>query len=154
MPLYHMKEIINKLNNIIDSAISILEPNFEYSKGVIVEERYSALHLEEPTFITSSNEDFFREIYGHEDIKSIINLAIRSEKPVHVLLTSSPGMAKTQFLLAIRNMFKDESCLVIGSATKKGIVDLLFEKRLQIVLIDELETMGYDTQESLLNLMP
>jgi MoxR-like ATPase len=30
---------------------------------------------------------------------------------------------------------------------------VLFEKRPQILLIDELETMSYDTQESLLSLM-
>jgi Holliday junction DNA helicase RuvB len=63
-------------------------------------------------------------------------------------------MAKTQFLLAIRNISKSESCfIIVSSSTKKGIVDLLFEKRPQILLIDELETMSYDTQESLLNLM-
>jgi holliday junction DNA helicase RuvB len=81
-------------------------------------------------------------------------MALRSEKPVHVLLVSPPGMAKTQFLLAIKSTFESKSCFVIGSnSTKKGIVDLLFEKRPQILLIDELETMSYDTQESLLNLM-
>jgi Holliday junction DNA helicase RuvB len=81
-------------------------------------------------------------------------MALGSVKAVHVLLTSPPGMAKTQFLLAIRNMFKNESCFVIGSnSTKKGIVDLLFETRPQMLLIDELETMSHDTQESLLNLM-
>lgn len=81
-------------------------------------------------------------------------MALVSDKPVHVLLTSPPGMAKTQFLLAIKNIFINESCFVIGSnSTKEGIIDLLFEKRPQILLVDELETMSCDTQESLLNLM-
>ena len=103
---------------------------------------------------THVEEGLFQEINGHENIKAIINMALRSEKPVHVLLASPPGMAKTQFLLAIRNTFKNENCFVIGSnSTKKGIIDLLFEKQPQILRIDELETMSYDTQESLLNLM-
>jgi Holliday junction DNA helicase RuvB len=81
-------------------------------------------------------------------------MALRSDKSAHVLLVSPPGMAKTQFLLAIRNQFRDESCFVIGSnSTKKGIVDLLFEKRPRILLVDEIETMSSDVQESLLNLM-
>jgi Holliday junction DNA helicase RuvB len=51
-------------------------------------------------------------------------------------------------------MFNNQSCFVIGSnSTKKGIIDVLFEKRPQILVIDELETMSYDTQESLLSLM-
>lgn len=138
-----MENIVNKLNNILDSAISILEPNFEYNSEVMDEESYAALY-----------PDAFQEIYGHENIKTVINMALRSEKPVHVLLTSPPGMAKTQFLLSIRDMFKTKSCFIIGSnSTKKGIIDLLFEKQPQILLIDELETMSYDTQESLLNLM-
>ena len=149
-----MKEALNKLYNILDSAISSLEPNFEYSQEVIGKEGYAASCPGETTLIANSNENLFQEIYGHESVKTVINMALRSEKPVHILLTSPPGMAKTQFLLAIRNMFNNQSCFVIGSnSTKKGIIDVLFEKRPQILLIDELETMSYDTQESLLSLM-
>lgn len=149
-----MKKVLNKLYNILDSAISSLEPNFEYSQEVIGREGYAASCLSETTLIANGNENSFQEIYGHESVKTVINMALRSEKPVHILLTSPPGMAKTQFLLAIRNMFNNRSCFVIGSnSTKKGIIDMLFEKRPQILLIDELETMSYDTQESLLSLM-
>ena len=149
-----MKEALNKLYNILDSAISSLEPNFEYSQEVIGKEGYAASYRDETTLIANGNEISFQEIYGHESVKAVINMALRSKKPVHVLLTSPPGMAKTQFLLAIRNMFNNQSCFVIGSnSTKKGIIDVLFEKRPQILLIDELETMSYDTQESLLSLM-
>lgn len=123
--------------------------------GVIDQEGYTTPHPGATAPVaTDADKGLFHEIYGHEDIKTVINMAIRSEKSVHVLLTPPPGMAKTQFLLAIKNMFKNESCFVIGSnSTKKGIIDLLFEKQPQILLIDELETMSYDTQESLLNLM-
>ena len=141
--MYIIKEIIN---NFIDSAISMLETKFEYSMKEII--------YPEITLDNCSKEELFHEIYGHESVKAVINMALRSEKPVHILLISPPGMAKTQFLLAIKNMFNNQSCFVIGSnSTKKGILDALFEKRPQILLIDELETMSYDTQESLLSLM-
>jgi Holliday junction DNA helicase RuvB len=150
-----MREVIHKLNNILDSAISILEPNFEYSRETIDEKCDVTLNHYTTTLIaTDTQEGLFQEIYGHENIKAILNMALRSGKPIHVLLTSPPGMAKTQFLLAIRNIFRGKSCFAIGSnSTKKGIIDLLFEKQPQILLIDELETMSHDTQESLLNLM-
>jgi Holliday junction DNA helicase RuvB len=154
MPLYHIKGVISKLNNILDSAVSIVEPNFEYGREVVGEETCTAPYPDTNTLTTNGKEDIFQEIYGHENIKTVMNMTLKSEKPVHVLLTSPPGMAKTQFLLAIKNMFINESSFVIGSnCTKKGIIDLLFEKRPQILLIDELETMSYDAQESLLNLM-
>lgn len=148
-----MKGIINRLSTMLDSAISIVEPNFEYAGEVRDEEAYTVSYPD-TNIVVTNGKNIFQEIYGHENIKAIINMALRSEKPVHVLLASPPGMAKTQFLLAIRNTFKNENCFVIGSnSTKKGIIDLLFEKQPQILLIDELETMSYDTQESLLNLM-
>jgi holliday junction DNA helicase RuvB len=133
-------------------TISILEPNFEYSRSC---KGYNTPYSDINSLITNNREeDIFWEIYGHENIKTVVNMALRSKKAVHVLLTSPPGMAKTQFLLSIRNIFKSMSFFVIGSnSTKKGIIDLLFEKRPQILLIDELETMSYDAQESLLNLM-
>jgi holliday junction DNA helicase RuvB len=155
--LYYIENILDKLNDILDSAASILGPNFGYHSKVIGEDTYAALYSDSDSdSYTSAThiEDLFREIYGHENIKAIMNMALRSKKSVHVLLTSPPGMAKTQFLLAIRNTFENESCFVVGSnSTKKGIIDLLFENRPYALLIDELETMSYDTQESLLNLM-
>lgn len=82
-----MKEALNKLYNILDSAISSLEPNFEYSQKVIGKEGYAASCPGNSTLIANSNENFFQEIYFHE---SVINMALRSEKPVHILLQAWP----------------------------------------------------------------
>jgi Holliday junction DNA helicase RuvB len=138
----------------LDSAISILEPNPRYVEK-LKSDQYNAMSYTDVTSLLPNNtKDLFKGIFGHQNIKSILRMALRSCKPVHVLLTSPPGMAKTQFLLAIRDILENRSCFVIGSnSTKKGIIDLLFERRPQILLIDELETMTYDAQESLLSLM-
>jgi Holliday junction resolvasome RuvABC ATP-dependent DNA helicase subunit len=45
-----------------------------------------------------NNVDIYNNIYGREDIKHIIQLAIKSEQSVHVLLTGEPGCGKTQFI--------------------------------------------------------
>lgn len=154
-----MQGVVKKINNILDSAISILDPNFGYPRAAM-HEGYTTSYFNEindPSVATTNNEnneeEIFSQIYGLENVKDILKMTLRSDKSVHVLLVSPPGMAKTQFLLAIRKAYK-ESAFVIGSnSTKKGIIDLLFEKRPEILLIDELETMSFDTQESLLNLM-
>ena len=149
-----MKQLINRLNNILDSAISILEPNPGYFEKLKIDQYNTMSYTGLASLLPNNTEDLFKGIFGHENIKSILRMALRSCKPVHVLLTSPPGMAKTQFLLAIRDISENRSCFLIGSnSTKKGIIDLLFERRPQILLIDELETMSYDAQESLLNLM-
>jgi holliday junction DNA helicase RuvB len=156
-----MKEVLNKINSILDSAISILDPSFFVYPTAAMFEGYTTQYSNEiddqtvANSATHSNEEqIFSQIFGLENVKDILNMALRSDKSAHILLSSPPGMAKTQFLLAIRNAYKEECGFIIGSSsTKKGIIDLLFEKRPQILLIDELETMSLDTQESLLNLM-
>jgi Holliday junction DNA helicase RuvB len=146
--LNEMRDMLNKLDDILGSAISIMETAFQHSATAEYAQPSNA------SAATTGEQDLFKSIYGHENIKAVLCMALRSQKTVHVLLSSPPGMAKTQFLLDIRNNFKNESCFIIGSnSTKAGIIDSLYETRPRILLIDEIETMSYDTQESLLNLM-
>lgn len=115
--MHYIENILDKLNDILDSATSMLGPNFGYPSKVIGEDPYAALYSDSDSdsYTPATHvEDLFQEIYGHENIKAIMNMALRSEKSVHVLLTSPPGMAKTQFLLAIRNTLENESCFVVG----------------------------------------
>jgi len=95
----------------------------------------------------------FREIIGHNDIKKILNNAILSKKPVHILLVGPPGSAKTMFLLGISRLFKASVFLVGSNTTKAGLVNRLFYARPKFVLIDELEKMNHTDQVSLLHLM-
>src|SRR6266498_2906193 len=95
----------------------------------------------------------FENIVGNADTKLILNKAILSRKPVHVLLVGKPGCAKTMFLTEIMHSFKSSMFLVGSNTTKAGLVNQLFERRPKIVLIDELEKMSNTDQTSLLHLM-
>ena len=95
----------------------------------------------------------FREIICNDDIKIILNKAILSKKPAHILLVGKPGSAKTMFLTEIMSHIK-ESYFIVGSNTSKaGLVNQLFERRPKFLLIDELDKMGKYDQVSLLHLM-
>jgi Holliday junction DNA helicase RuvB len=99
-------------------------------------------------------DNIFDNIYGHDDIKQIIEMALKSEQPVHVLLTGEPGCGKTQFLENIKSHFKDRSYFTIGShSSKAGMLDYLFDKRPRFLLIDEIEHMPAKDQAVLLSLM-
>jgi len=100
-----------------------------------------------------SNKGRFDEIVGHDDIKHIFVKAILSKRPVHLLLTSSPGSAKTMFLMEIMKRYKDSYFIVGSNTTKAGLVNQLFERRPKFLLIDELEKMSTTDQTSLLHLM-
>jgi len=95
----------------------------------------------------------FEEIVGQNDIKLIINKAIKSERPIHVLLLGKPGSAKTMFLTEMMRRLKNSYFIVGSNTTKAGLVNQLFEKEPKYLLIDEIDKMSRDDQVSLLHLM-
>jgi Holliday junction resolvasome RuvABC ATP-dependent DNA helicase subunit len=95
----------------------------------------------------------FENIVGHNDIKQIFLKAILSKRPMHLLLTGSPGSTKTMFLIELMRHYKTSYFVVGSNTTKAGLVNQLFEKRPKYLLIDELEKMSITDQTSLLHLM-
>jgi Holliday junction DNA helicase RuvB len=101
----------------------------------------------------SSRRCSFENITGNDDIKLILNKAILSERPVHVLLMGRPGSAKTKFLTEMMRRLKNSYLIVGSNTTKAGLVNQLFERQPKYLLIDELDKMGGNDQTSLLHLM-
>jgi Holliday junction DNA helicase RuvB len=95
----------------------------------------------------------FENIVGNVDTKLILNKALLSRKPVHVLLVGKPGCAKTMFLTEMMYSIKKSYFTVGSNTTKAGLVNQLFEKEPKYVLIDELDKMSGNDQVSLLHLM-
>ena len=88
----------------------------------------------------------FENILGNEDIKLILNRAILSERPVHILLIGRPGCAKTMFLIEMMRRLKNSYFIVGSNTTKAGLVNQLFEKEPKYLLIDELDKMNANDQ--------
>jgi len=101
----------------------------------------------------SDGRNTFSEIIGHDDVKMILNNAILSKKPCHILLTGKPGCAKTMFLTETMKNLKDSYFVVGSNTTKAGLVNQLFERQPRFLLIDELDKMPHQDQTSLLHLM-
>ena len=95
----------------------------------------------------------FENIVGNDDTKLILNKAILSQKPVHVLLVGKPGCAKTMFLTEIAKRLKNSYFIVGSNTTKAGLLNRLFENEPKYLLIDELDKMNGNDQVSLLHLM-
>jgi holliday junction DNA helicase RuvB len=95
----------------------------------------------------------FENIVGNVDTKLILNKAILSKRPVHVLLVGKPGCAKTMFLTEIMYSIKKSYFIVGSNTTKAGLVNQLFEREPKYLLIDELDKMSGNDQASLLHLM-
>ena len=102
--------------------------------------------------LIGNKQGLFDDIVGFEDVKELFKMAIRAERPVHLLLCGPPASAKSLFMRALTKL--ERSYYTVGSSsTKSGIFDYLFEYRPRYFIIDELEKMNKKDQTSLLNLM-
>ncbi|AMU85958.1 AAA family ATPase [Dehalococcoides mccartyi] len=100
------------------------------------------------------SDDLFTDIIGHEDVKELLKATLLAEKPVHIMLTGPPALAKTLFLWDIEQTFGEQAIWLVGSATSKaGLWDLVAEREPKILLIDEMDKMNTVDMAALLTLM-
>jgi replication-associated recombination protein RarA len=88
---------------------------------------------------------------GYNDLKDIVRRALDGEDNYNLLFIGPPASAKTLFLLGIIEYKK--GVYFDGSNTTNRILDVLEEKRPNIVCIDELDKMPKQFQDKLLNFM-
>jgi len=97
--------------------------------------RQAKIETEEPAQIP---EDLFQFIVGHNDVKELLWRAIKSEDPIHILLTGTPASAKSLFLEELRRLPK--STFVLGSGlSKAGLYDIIFDEQPKYLIIDEID---------------
>lgn len=96
----------------------------------------------------------FADIIGHDGVKELLRASLLAEKPVHVLLTGPPALAKTLFLWDIERAGGEKAIWLVGSATSKaGLWDLVAEREPGILLIDEIDKMNAADTAALLTMM-
>jgi Holliday junction DNA helicase RuvB len=99
-------------------------------------------------------DDMFEDIIGHPEVKDLLRASLLAEKPVHVLLTGPPALAKTLFLWDIERAAGERAVWLVGSATSKaGLWDLVAERQPRILEIDELDKMNAADTAALLSMM-
>jgi len=84
--------------------------------------------------------DLFANIVGHDNIKTLMRLAIEAESPAHVLLSGPPASAKTLFLLDL-NRLPDSYYALAPTLTEAGLSNLLFIYRPKFLIVDELDRL-------------
>jgi len=86
-------------------------------------------------------DDLFSVIEGYSDIKELFQLSLRSE-PVDWLLCGVPGSSKTMFLSELERIGGSTPTILSGTASKVGIIDILFDYRPVLLLLDEFEHLN------------
>ncbi|MEL7562570.1 AAA family ATPase [Dehalogenimonas sp. 4OHTPN] len=99
-------------------------------------------------------DSLFADIIGHDGVKELLRASLLAEKPVHVLLTGPPALAKTLFLWDIEKAGGEKAIWLVGSATSKaGLWDLVAEREPRVLLIDEIDKMNASDTAALLTMM-
>lgn len=73
------------------------------------------------------HKDIFRGIGGNEDIKWMLEQALKNPEPLHILLVGPPGLGKTRFLKAIEKAYEDSYFALASAATGAGMINACFE---------------------------
>lgn len=99
-------------------------------------------------------DDIFDGIMGHDDVKELLLAAMKAPRPVHVLLSGPPALAKSLFLWDIERITGSRAMWVLGSSSSKaGLQERLLAQRPWVLLIDELDKMDGKDMATLLSLM-
>ena len=99
-------------------------------------------------------DDIFEDIIGHAEIKELLRACLIAEKPVHVLLTGPPALAKTLFLWDIERIGGELAVWLVGSAiSKAGLWDLVAQRQPKVLLVDELDKVNAADTAALLSIM-
>jgi len=124
------------------------------AKSLLSENQQENLDVNETATQLKPADDLFTDIIGHEDVKTLLKATLLAEKPVHIMLTGPPALAKTLFLWDIEQTFGEQAIWLVGSATSKaGLWDLVAEREPKILLIDEMDKMNAVDMAALLTLM-
>ena len=96
-------------------------------------------------------ERFFSSIYGYSDIKKLLMRAMISKESIAILLSGPPASSKTIFLMEMMKGLDNTCYIDCTNTTGAGLVDGLFNKNIQYLLLDEVEKMAKKDQNVLLN---
>ena len=123
------------------------------SAGITTNIRATLMDPPAPVQVSVPDE-LFDSIVGFEDVKELLLAALRTDRPVHVLLVGPPALAKSLFLWDIERVFGARALWLLGSATSQaGMWDLVAEHQPDVLLLDEFEKIKGVDQAALLSLM-
>ena len=124
----------------------------ESAKALLIEGSPSLVEI--PDVPPEIPADIFDGILGHDDVKELLMAAMKAPRPVHVLLSGPPALAKSLFLWDIERVAGSRAMWVLGSSSSKaGLQERLLAQRPWVLLIDELDKMDGKDMATLLSLM-
>lgn len=112
------KEYVLRDRQAVKRALEEYERMLKLREEMLYSEEEKALEIP---------SDFMDIIVGYDDLKRVILMSLKADKPVHILLEGPPGTAKSLILMEIERL-RGSYFITAGTATKIGIRDVIFER--------------------------
>lgn len=119
------------------------------SKGLV------KVNIDNKLTITEQAKEFFKEVYGFDDLKENLFLVLQSEEQINPLLNGPPASAKTLIAQIIKKNCRDVIFYdAAAGSTGAGLISLLKNNRqAKIVIIDEFDKLKKNDMNVVLGLL-
>jgi len=87
-------------------------------------------------------KDLFKDLIGMDDVKNTIIKALKSKRPIHILLVGPPATGKSLLMEELWRRIEGAHLILAGTSTKAGIREILAEFSPRLLLIDELDKIN------------
>lgn len=139
-----------------------VKPNYDFSeqqqqqnKEITDNDIYEKMDKRDPKTISID----WSPIIGYDKIKFVITRALRNKnkKKVHILIVGSAGTSKTIFLKTIETSLKQQGFNVhyldATTLSSSGVIEYIFTHDIEFLLLDELDKLEREHQNTFLNLL-
>jgi hypothetical protein len=90
-------------------------------------------HNNKSILIGNGRQGLFDDIVGFEDVKSLFELAIKAERPVHLLLCGPPSSGKSLFMSSLTRL--ERSYYAVGSSALQSQEYLITYLSVDLVIL-------------------
>jgi len=101
-----------------------------------------------PDSLDELPDTLFEEVIGYDDLKWMLERGLTTDDITNFLFLGPPGSAKSVFLLALNSAFENAEYIVASDATSAGVMEVMFQKNPELMLIDEFDDMDKDDQSA------
>ena len=109
-----------------------------WKKGEATHTHNSKSNNNNKPHLIASKQGLFDNIVGFEDVKTLFEMAIGAERPVHLLLCGPPSSGKSLFMSSLTKL--ERSYYAVGSSsTKSGILIICLNIGRVILLLTNLK---------------
>ena len=145
----------------VDQPLKSRKPVYGY--GYTYDKLYNKIELKDSQLLSIKDPKSIKidwsGVIGYESIKEAIDRTLRNteEKKVHLLIVGAAGTSKTVFLQTVETSLNQQGFNVhyldATTLSSSGVIEYMFSHDIQYLLLDEIDKLEREHQNTFLNLL-